>query len=90
MSLEVKGTIKVIGQVQYISQSFSKQELVVTTEEQYKQDILIEFHNDNTDKLHGFHPGQQVTVGINLRGKEHTNNQGQKRYYNTIVGWWIK
>lgn len=86
MSLEVKGTIKAIGQVQDISQSFSKQELVVTTSEQYPQDILIEFHNDNTDKLHGLHPGQQVTAGINLRGKQANNG----KYYNTIVGWYIK
>lgn len=86
MSLEVKGKIKSIGPVYEISQSFSKQALIVTTDEQYPQDILIEFHNDNTDKLHGFHPGQQVTVGINLRGKQANNG----KYYNTIVGWWIK
>lgn len=87
--MQVTGRIKMISQTQEVSQSFRKRELVVTTEEQYPQHILIEFHQDKCDVLNSYQVGQQVTVDLNLRGREWINPQGEAKYFNTIQGWRI-
>ena len=46
--MEVLGRVKLINPVQQIVMHLSKRELVVTTEEQYPQHILIEFAQDKT------------------------------------------
>lgn len=87
--MQVTGRIKMISQTQEVSQSFRKRELVVTTEEQYPQHILIEFHQDKCDVLNSYQIGQQVAVDLNLRGREWVNPQGETKYFNTIQGWRI-
>ncbi len=87
--MDIQGRIKAIGQVQEISSSFRKREFVVTTEEQYPQDILIEFTQDKVNLLDSFQIGTFVKVDINLRGREWVSPQGEMRYFNTIQGWRI-
>ena len=87
--MEVLGRIKMVGQVQDVSPTFRKREVVVTTEEQYPQHILIEFTQDKCDLLNSFQIGEQVRVSINLRGREWVNPQGETRYFNSIQGWRI-
>ena len=89
--MEVHGSIKVIGEVQEISATFKKRELVVTTDEQYPQTISIEFVQDKTDLLNSFEVGQNVKVNINLRGREWENPQTKEiKYFNSIQGWRIE
>ena len=68
--MEIQGSIKLIGDVQEISSTFKKRELVITTDEQYPQTLSIEFVQDKTDLLNKFEVGQNVKVSINLRGRE--------------------
>ncbi|GAA3774740.1 MULTISPECIES: DUF3127 domain-containing protein [Corallibacter] len=89
--MEVQGRIKLIGETQsFGSNGFRKRELVVTTEEQYPQHLMIEFVQDKTDLLNTYQVGQQVKVNINLRGREWTNPQGEVKYFNSIQGWRIE
>ena len=88
--MEVTGRIKVINPTQDVSASFKKRELVVTTEEQYPQHIMIEFTQAKVDDLNNFQVGEQVKVSINLRGREWTNPQGETKYFNSIQGWRIE
>lgn len=88
--MEVTGRIKVINPTQEVSTSFKKRELVVTTEEQYPQTIMIEFTQAKVDDLNNFQAGEQVKVSINLRGREWVNPQGETKYFNTIQGWRIE
>ena len=89
--MEVQGSIKVIGEVQEISATFKKRELVVSTDEQYPQTLSIEFIQDKTDLLNKFEIGQNVKVGINLRGREWENPQTKEiKYFNSIQGWRIE
>ena len=89
--MEVQGAIKVIGEVQEISATFKKRELVVSTDEQYPQTLSIEFIQDKTDLLNKFEIGQNVKVGINLRGREWENPQTKEiKYFNSIQGWRIE
>jgi hypothetical protein len=89
-NMEVLGRVKLINSVQQVSASFKKRELVVTTDEQYPQHILIEFAQDKTDLLNNYNVGEQVKVSINLRGREWTNPQGEVKYFNDIQGWRIE
>ena len=89
--MEVKGSIKLIGEVQKISATFKKRELVISTDEQYPQTLSIEFVQDKTDLLNKFEIGQNVKVGINLRGREWENPQTKEiKYFNSIQGWRIE
>ena len=88
--MEVTGRIKVINPTQEVSASFKKRELVVTTDEQYPQHIMIEFTQAKVDDLNNFQAGEQVKVSINLRGREWTNPQGETKYFNSIQGWRIE
>ncbi|MFS4482495.1 DUF3127 domain-containing protein [Hyunsoonleella sp. 2307UL5-6] len=89
--MEVQGRIKMIGETQtFGSNGFRKRELVVTTEEQYPQHILVEFVQDKTDLLNSYKEGQQVKVNINLRGREWVNPQGETKYFNSVQGWRIE
>lgn len=86
--MEVQGKIKMIDETKtYGSNGFRKRELVVTTEEQYPQHIMIEFVQDKTELLNNFQVGQNVKVSINLRGREWVNPQGETKYFNSIQGW---
>jgi hypothetical protein len=88
--MEVKGKIKFIGSTQQVSEKFSKREIVVSTDEQYPQHISIEFNQDKCAILDKYSVGDNVEVGINLRGREWTNPQGETKYFNSVQGWNIK
>jgi len=88
--MEVIGKIKVIGATQQVSASFQKRQLVVTSEEQYPQFIEINFVQDKCDLLNNYKVGDNVKVGINLRGREWVNPQGETKYFNDIQGWRVE
>lgn len=88
--MEITGRIKVINAEQQVSATFRKREMVVTTEEQYPQHILIEFGQDKCDLLNSYKVGEQVKVSINLRGREWVNPQGETKYFNSIQGWRVE
>lgn len=89
--MEIQGRIKVIDETKtYGSNGFRKREVVVTTEEQYPQHILVEFVQDKTDLLNSYQVGQLVKISINLRGREWVNPQGETKYFNSIQGWRIE
>ena len=87
---EVKGKVKVVNYTQEVSASFKKRELVVTTKEAYPQHILIEFAQDKCSLLDNIQINEDVTVHINLRGREWVNPQGETKYFNQIQGWKIE
>lgn len=88
--MQVSGTIKKIGEVQEVgTNGFKKRDIVITTEEQYPQHILIQFTQDKCSVLDDYKVGQDVTVDINLRGNEWVNPQGETKYFNTLQGWRI-
>lgn len=86
--MELQGKIKMIGETQtFGNNGFRKRELVVTTDEQYPQHIMVEFVQDKCDVLNGYKVGDHVKCGINLRGREWVNPQGETKYFNSIQGW---
>lgn len=87
--MNITGNIKLINETQQVSEKFTKRELVLTTNDMYPQDILIEFVKDNCGLLNNYKAGQDVTIDINLRGREWTSPSGEVKYFNTIQGWRI-
>ena len=88
--MEVTGKIKLIDETKEVGTGgFRKRDIVVTTDEQFPQHILIQFVQDKCDILNGYNVGEDVTVGINLRGREWTNPKGEVVYFNQIQGWRI-
>jgi hypothetical protein len=89
--MEVSGKIKWLDETKtYGNNGFRKREVVITTEEQYPQHILVEFIQDKCDLLNAFQMGQNVKIGINLKGREWVNPQGETKYFNSIQGWRIE
>ena len=89
--MEIQGRIKQIFPSQIIGQNgFEKRDLVIVTEEQYPQTIIIQFTQQRCDLLDSLQVGQNVKVYINIRGREWTNQQGEIKYFNTIEGWKIE
>lgn len=88
--MEILGKIRVINAEQQVSASFKKREVVVTTDEQYPQHILVEFTQDKCDLLNNYTVGEPVKISINIRGREWVNPQGETRYFNSIQGWRIE
>ena|SRR5690554_3590258 len=88
--MEITGQIKVIGETQtFGANGFRKRELVLETNEQYPQTILIEFVQDRCDVLNSYKVGQNVKIGINIRGRSWVNPEGETKYFNSIQGWRI-
>ena len=85
--MELQGTVKKIGETQTFASGFQKKELVLLTEEQYPQPIQIDFLSDKIELLNNVSEGESVKVGINIRGREWTNPQGEVKYFNSISAW---
>ena len=89
--MDISGKIKLINQTkEYGNNGFRKREVVITTEEQYPQDLLVEFVQDKCEILNSFQVGQSVKIDINLRGREWESPQGEIKYFNSIQGWRIE
>jgi hypothetical protein len=88
--MEITGTIKKIDEAKTFGSGFRKREVVVTTDEQYPQFLLIEFTQDKCDLLNNYNVGDSVKISINLRGREWVSPQNETKYFNSIQGWRIE
>lgn len=66
----IQGTVKEIKPTQTFDSGFKKREIIITTDEQYPQDVKFDFLKDNVDILDKFKSGQYVKVGFEIRGNE--------------------
>jgi hypothetical protein len=82
--MELRGTIKVILDAVKVNDKLTKQQMVLTIDEdtKYPQNIAIEFLNEKLDLVKKQSIGNKVAVAVNLRGNEYNG-----KYYNNIVGW---
>ena len=87
--MEVIGKIKVVQSV-IEKGTFKSQNVVITTSEQYPQDISVQFVQDKCALLDNYKAGDEVKVSINLRGRMWINPQDEEIYFNTIQGWKIE
>jgi hypothetical protein len=87
--MEITGEIVKIGSTQQISDRFKKRELVVkyAKNPEYPEFVPIEFVQAAVDKLDGFKVGQEVTVSIDVGGREWVSPKGEVKYFVSVKGW---
>ena len=83
--ITIAGTCLVVQDKLEFPSGFTKQVLVVDTGGQYPQQVPIEFVNDKTQLIENLQPGQDVEVGINIRGNEYHG-----KYYVNLQGWRVE
>jgi len=88
--MEISGIIKSIGKKETYANEFTKVPVVITTQEQYPQHIEVEFIKANIEKLDGFNVGDNVTIGINIKGREWESPDKGIKYFVSIQGWRIE
>jgi len=85
-SFEMTGKLKKIMEVQsFGTNGFTKREFVVTTDEQYPQDIMFELYKDKTSVIDKYKEGDTVKVSFNLRGREYN-----ERFFVNLNAWRIE
>ena len=81
MHFVLDGVILEIGETAKWDSGFKKRELIVKTEEEYSQELKIDFIGDNCDKLDLFIDGELVKIAFTIignlyQGKHYTNLRG--------------
>jgi len=83
---EVIGSIIHIGNTELVGSAgtFKKRLLVVKTNEQYAQEVPIDFVQDKCEVLDKYALGDNVKVAINIRGNKYND-----KWYCSLNGWRI-
>lgn len=84
MELKINGKVKLIMDTQTFDSGFRKREFVITTQEQYPQDVKLECTQDRVTLLDSYNEGDDVEVSFNIRGNEYNG-----RYYVNLQAWRI-
>lgn len=90
LSLEIKGLVKNIFDVKYLKNGFKKREIILLTEEQYPQKLIIEFIQEKVKLLDFIVEGDKIKVFINLKGRKWISSNGTEKYFTSIHGWKIE
>ncbi len=69
----------------YGSKGFQKRLMVVETEAKYGNLIAVEAAGKRSDLFDGFSVGEEVTVSVNVSGREHNG-----RYFVSLEAWKIQ
>ena len=88
--MTVSGTVKKIMDTQTFESGFQKREIVLTTDEQYPQHILIQFVQEKVGVVDTLKVEDTICVHIGLRGREWVSPDGVTKYFNSIQGWRIE
>lgn len=90
--MNIKGRVHFIGDVQNVTDKFSKRDFVIEFSESnpdYKEYIKLECQQERVEVLDKISVGDTVSVDFNLRGRPWTNKEGVTTYFNTLVAWRI-
>ena len=85
MSFEIKGTVKKLFDQQDFPSGFYKRDFVVTTQEQYPQDLKFSALKEKSEQLQQVQEGTLVTVKFDLKGREYNGN-----YYVDLNAWRVE
>lgn len=89
--MNLKGKIHEIGNIIEVTEKFKKRSVIIEYAENpsYPEFIALEVQQDKVNILNDYKVGQEVDIEFNLRGREWTNKDGIKTYFNTLVIWRI-
>ncbi len=87
--MEIKGIIKIISEVQQISEKFRKVDIVLVDESsKYPNYIPCQVVQDKCDLVRDLKVGDEITASINLRGREWINPKDKVPKYFVSVEIW--
>jgi len=84
MSLELKGKLIHVGEVQTFDSGFKKRIFVIETDEKYPQQVPFELFKDSCDMIDSYELNAHITVQFNVRGNEYNG-----RYFSSLNAWKI-
>lgn len=87
--MEITGKVHEVGQVQQVTDTFRKRDLVIQYAEnpQFVEYIKFEATQDRVNLFDNLNVGDDVNVSFNLRGRPWTNKDGITSYFNSLVAW---
>ena len=85
MAFELKGTLKKLFDQQDFPSGFYKRDFVITTMEQYPQDIKFSALKEKSEQLAKFSEGDVMNVKFDLRGREYNG-----QFYVDLNAWRIE
>ncbi len=87
--MELKGKVHEVGELQQVSETFKKRDLIIEYAENptYPEYIKFETIQDKTALLDTVKVGDEVEVSFNLRGRPWTDKAGKTSYFNSLVVW---
>lgn len=83
--MEIEGTLKLVMDKETFPSGFSKREFVITTADQYPQEIKLELLKEKTELIEPIKVGESLAVHFDIRGREHNG-----KYFNNLVAWKIE
>ena len=85
MAFELRGTLKKLFDQQDFPSGFYKRDFVITTMEQYPQDIKFSALKEKSEQLSKFSEGDVMNVKFDLRGREYNG-----QFYVDLNAWRIE
>lgn len=87
--MEIKGKLHLKYDTVKVSDKFQRREFVVVTADNpmYPQYIKCELTQEKCGIIDGFKSGDEVSVSINLKGREWVSPQGEVKYFTTVEAW---
>lgn len=83
--INVTGKVVSLGEVEIISDKFSKKIVAIETKEDYPQTIGIDFVNDKIKLAENLSLGDEITISVNIRGRE-----WKGKYFISLNGWRVE
>jgi hypothetical protein len=85
----VEGKLHAKFDTQQISDTFKKRDFVIEYVDNplYPQYVTFQMIQDRVSLIDNFAVGDKIEVTFNLRGREWTTPQGEKKYFNTLEAW---
>jgi len=90
--MQIQGKLYAKFDTQQIKESFKKREFVIEYIEgnpMYPQYVLFQLIQDRCNLIDNFEKGDELNIEFNLRGREWTSPQGEKKYFNSLDAWRI-
>lgn len=87
--MNIQGKVHFVSATVQVSEKLTKRELILEIVEnpQYPEYLKFETINDRCALLDTLTAGNVVDVHFNLKGREWTNKEGVKQYFNTLALW---
>ncbi len=88
----IEGKLHVKFDTQQVGQTMTKRNFVLEFSENplYPQFVSFELVKDRCSLIDPFNVGDVLEVTFNLRGREWTTPDGEKKYFNSLEAWMVK